>query len=146
MATVKTKTTTKKTTTVSKQVDTKNLEKGVNDLRNLVNSHICNINKKNRWSIDLYTKEEINTFVKKHNLETILIYLGKYHDLAIQEAIDANHHAYLDKKDNERGTMQPKTVQQEYQERLQSEMDSMKKDMAKLTKIVNKALKKGGEN
>lgn len=143
--TAKTKTTTKKTTTVSKQVDTKNLEKGVNDLRNLVNSHICNINKKKHWHIDLYTKKEMDTFVKKHNLNKVLEYLGKYHDIAVQEALDANYQDYLDKKDNERGTMQNKTKQQEYQERLQSEMDSMKKDMAKLTKVVNKALKKGGE-
>lgn len=135
------KETTAVTTTVSNQVDTKKLEKGIKDLQWLYNSNIININKKNHWAIEKYSDEKIHKFVEKYNYYDLALELAKSHDTAIRDAFEDNRIAYLEKLDHEkRGTMQPKTKHEEYQEMVQAEFDSMKQEIAKLTKLVNKAL------
>lgn len=142
-----TKQTTKKTTTVSKEVDTKNLVKGVADIAEVVNHHICNINKKKHSSVELYTLEEVTDYVKANKLTKLATQLGTLHNTLINNALEANYLKYLEKKDNERKYIKDeddnKDTATKHEERLQDEFDSMKKEIAKLTKLVSQAIKKG---
>ena len=144
-----TKQTTKKTTTVSKEVDTKNLQKGISDIHSIVQSHIFNINKKYKKGIDGYSIEEITAYVKTHKLEKMATQLGTLHNTLVDNAIEAYKQAKQEKKDNERKYTKDendnKDTATKHEERLQDEFDNMKKEIAKLTKLVSQAIKKGGE-
>lgn len=139
---------TKKKATGSKTDFQRNLEKGAEDIRQAVNKNIININKKNHWSLDLYTKQDMVNFIKKYNLEELIIKLGRIHSKMIQDAMDANYQAYLDRKDQERGTMIQKDQVTKHQERNDDELKSLKKELATTRRKLTIALKKqekGGE-
>ena len=140
---VKKTTTSKKTTPASNNENAIYFMKGANDLQSILNNHICNINKKRRSSHELYTPEEVIELIKKHNLEITITALGKIHNLAIQQRVEETSIKLQEQK--EYGTMQEKDEHTKHEERLQQEFDSMKKEFTELVKVVNEALKKGGE-
>lgn len=141
---VKKTTTSKKTTSASNNENAIYFMKGANDLQSILNNHICNINKKRRSSHELYTPEEVIELIKKHNLEITITALGKIHKLAIQQRVEETSIKLQEQK--EYGTMQEKDEHTKHEERLQQEIDSMKKEVAKMKKLLNKATaEKGGE-
>lgn len=72
--------------------------KGARDILTLVNAHICNINKKNRYSLELYTEEQIMNYVTKNeHLQALAVQLGQVHNVLIDTALD-NWHKSLEKK------------------------------------------------
>jgi len=147
-----TKLTTKKTTTVSKEVDTKNLEKGISDIYSIVHSHICNINKKYSKGIESYSIEEITAYVKAHKLEKMATQLGTLHNTLVDNAIEAYKQAKQEKRDNERKYIKDendnKDTAKKHEERLQNEYDTAKTEEERLCKLITRIvldIKKGGE-
>ena len=82
--------------------------KGARDILTLVNAHICNINKKNRYSLELYTEEQIMNYVTKNeHLQALAVQLGQVHNVLIDTALD-NWHKSLEKKTTKKATKKKK--------------------------------------
>lgn len=151
-------------TTVTKKVVTKNNRKeetkmniNINDTLekiryNIINSNIININKKYHKALPTYTLEEIQNYIDQQKNPEEIIKALTIITILKERLVTKSYNEY--KLNREYGKEEthpselpklepgdPGYLKQEHEDRLQSEFDTMKKEIAKLNKVITKALK-----
>lgn len=114
---------------------------------NIINSNIININKKYHKALPTYTLEEIQSYIDQQKNPEEIINALKIITVLKEKLVTKAYNEYklnreYGKEEVHPSELQPDTSKKkEHEDRLQSEFDTMKKEIAKLNKVITKALK-----
>lgn len=114
---------------------------------NIINSNIININKKYHKALPTYTLEEIQSYIDQQKNPEEIINALKIITVLKEKLVTKSYNEYklnreYGKEEVHPSELQPDTsIKKEHEDRLQSEFDTMKKEIAKLNKVITKALK-----
>lgn len=114
---------------------------------NIINSNIININKKYHKALPTYTLEEIQNYIDQQKNPEEIINALKIITVLKEKLVTKSYNEYklnreYGKEEVHPSELQPdKSIKKEHEDRLQSEFDTMKKEIAKLNKVITKALK-----
>ena len=114
---------------------------------NIINSNIININKKYHKALPTYTMEEIYDYINTQKNPEEIIKALTIITVLKEKLVTKSYNEYklnreYGKEEVHPSELQPDTSKKkEHEDRLQSEFDTMKKEIAKLNKVITKALK-----
>lgn len=135
---------TKKSKTVGKTTELG--MKGAKDIMSIVNTHICNINKKNKYSIELYTQEEILAYINKNEkLRQLAVQLGQVHNELVDHALDAWHISLQEKHPSEKAPKKESNLEQQSKAMRETSKKAIAQTRAKINKELYKQLKEEKE-
>lgn len=114
---------------------------------NIINSNIININKKYHKALPTYTMEEIYNYINTQKNPEEIIKALTIITVLKEKLVTKSYNEYklnkeYGKKDIHPSELQPDTsIKKEHEDRLQAEIDTLKKELAKTKRAMNKALK-----
>lgn len=114
---------------------------------NIINSNIININKKYHKALPTYTLEEIQSYIDQQKNPEEIIKALTIITILKEKLVTKSYNEYklnreYGKEDIHPSELQPDTSsKKEHEDRLQSEIDTLKKELAKTKRAMNKALK-----
>lgn len=116
--------------------------KGAKDIMNIVNKHICNINKKNGYSIDLYTQAEIVAYINKSDaLKNLVVQLGQVHNKLVDTALDAWYTSLKEKHPSEVTPKKESNLEQQSKAMVETSKKAAQQTRAKINKALYKQLR-----
>lgn len=142
----------KKSNRKEETVMTVNINDTLDKIRyNIVNNNIININKKYHKALPTYTLKDIQNYIDQQKNPEEIINALKIITVLKEKLVTKAYKEYEKERELNKAygielahpsELQPDTsIKKEHEDRLQSEFDTMKKEIAKLNKVITKALK-----